>query len=182
MKIVTKMNKVLNQVKEPFHCVFLLSNCRSKFFYNVSNKKSSRHDVEYEERSGLANEKYLPLCFSSFELLKVNHEITEEAGKSDCIHSDIFLHEKIVISEEDQKPSHAFNDHVDDYMEGYFSSDLQLMLNYQLGNKHDGQSTLVLDMHCFPSGVSFQPTLFFDSEDFYFQQSQQIFQPLGGNQ
>jgi hypothetical protein len=92
--------------------------------YNVSNHKSSRHDVEYEESSGLANENYLPLCFSSFELLKVNHEITKEVGKSDCIHSDIVLHEKIVISEEDQQPSHTFNDPVVDYMEGYFSSDL----------------------------------------------------------
>ena len=68
-------------------------------FYNVSNHKFSRHDVEYEERNGLANENYLPLCFFSFELLKVNHEITEEVVKSDCIHSDVVLHEKIVISE-----------------------------------------------------------------------------------
>ena len=70
-----------------------------KNVYNVSNQKSSRHDVDYEESGGLANENHLPLCFSSFELLKVNHEITEEAEKSDCIHSDIVLHEKIVISE-----------------------------------------------------------------------------------
>jgi hypothetical protein len=27
MIVVKKMKKVLNQVKEPFHCVFLLSNC-----------------------------------------------------------------------------------------------------------------------------------------------------------
>ena len=88
------------------------------------------HDVEYEESSGLANENYLPLCFSSFELLKVNHEITEEAVKSDYIHSDIVLQEKIVIKEEDQQPSHTFNDLVVDYMEGYFSSDLQPVINY----------------------------------------------------
>jgi hypothetical protein len=68
---------------------------------NVPNQKSSRHDVEYEESNGLTNENRLPLCFSSFELLKENHEITEEAVKSDCIHGDIVLHEKIVISEED---------------------------------------------------------------------------------
>jgi hypothetical protein len=153
-----------------------------KNVYNVSNQKSSRHDVEYEESNGLANENYLPLCFSSFELLKVNHEITEEAVKSDCIHSDIVLHEKIVISEEDQQPSHTFNDPVVDYMEGYFSSDLQPVINYQLGNKYDGQSTSVLDMDCLPPGVSFQPALSSDSEDCYFQQSQQIFQPLCGNQ
>jgi hypothetical protein len=153
-----------------------------KNVYNVSNQKSSRHDVEYEESSGLANENYLPLCFSSFELLKVNHEITEEAGKSDCIHSDTVLHEQIVINEEDQQPSHTFNDRVVDYMEGYFSSDLQPVINYQLGNKDDGQSTSVLDMDCLPPEVSFQPTLSSDSEDCYFQQSQQIFQPLWGNQ
>jgi hypothetical protein len=32
---------------------------------NVSNKKSSRHDVEYGGSSGLTNENCLPLCFSS---------------------------------------------------------------------------------------------------------------------
>jgi hypothetical protein len=74
-------------------------------------------------------------------LLKVNHEITEKAGKSDCIHSDIVSHEHIVISKGDQQPSHAFNDRVVDYMEGYFSSYLQPVINYQLGNKDDGQST-----------------------------------------
>jgi hypothetical protein len=47
-----------------------------KNIYNVLDQKSSRHDVEYEERNGLANENYLPLCFSSFELLKANHEQT----------------------------------------------------------------------------------------------------------
>jgi hypothetical protein len=129
------------------------------FFYNVSNQKSSRHDVEYEESGGLANENYVPLCFSSFELLKINHEITEEAEKSDCIHSDLVLHEQIVISEEDQQTSHAFYDCVADYMEGYFNSDLQPVLTYQLGNKDDGQSTLMLDMDFFPPRFSFQRTL-----------------------
>jgi hypothetical protein len=146
-----------------------------KSIYNVSNQKSSRHNVEYEESSGLANENCLPLCFSSFELLKVNHKITKEAVKSDCIHSDILLHEKIVISEEDRQPSHTFNDPVVDYMECYFSSDLQPMINYQLGNKYNGQSISVLDMDCLPLGVSFQPTFSSDSEDCCFQQSQHIF-------
>ena len=67
---------------------------------------------------------YLPLCFSSFELLKVNHEIIEEAVKSDCIHSDTILHEQIIVSEEDQQPSHTFKDHVANYMKGYFSPNL----------------------------------------------------------
>ena len=61
--------------------------------------------------------------FSSFDLLKVNHDITEEAWKSDCIHSDTLLHEQMVINEDDQQPSHTFNDRVVDYKEGYFSSD-----------------------------------------------------------
>ena len=56
------------------------------------------------------------------------------------------------------------------------------MLNYQLGNKDDGQSMSVLDMDCFPPGVSFHPALSYDSKDCYFQQSQQNFQPLYGNQ
>jgi hypothetical protein len=37
-------------------------------------------------------------------------------------------------------------------------------------------------MDFFPLGVSFQPTLSSDLEYFYFQQSQQFFQPLGDNQ
>jgi hypothetical protein len=60
--------------------------------YNVSNHKSSKHDVEYEKSSELGNESYLRLFFSSFELLKVKHEITEEASKFDYIHSEIVLH------------------------------------------------------------------------------------------
>jgi hypothetical protein len=143
-----------------------------KNFDNVLNQKPSRHDVEYEERSGLSNENYIPLCFSSFELLKVNHEITEEAGKYDCIHNDTVLHEQIVISEEDQQSYHIFDNPIVDYKEGYFSSDLQPVINYQLGNKDHGQSTSMLDMDFFPPGVSFQPTLSSDLEDFYFQQSQ----------
>jgi hypothetical protein len=146
--------------------------------YNVSNNKSSSHDVEYEGSSGLANENYLPLCFSSFELLKVNHEITEEAWNFDCVHSGTILHEKIVISEEGQQPSHTFNDLVANYMEGYFSSYLHLVINYYLGNEDDAQSMSVLDMDCLPPRVSFQQTLSFDSEDCYFQQSQHIFQPF----
>ena len=88
-------------------------------------------------------------------MLKVNHEITEEVAKSDCIHSDTILREQIFISEGDQQPSHTFKDLVVDYMESYFSSDLQPMINYQLGNKYDGKSTSVLDMDCLPLGVSF---------------------------
>ena len=70
--------------------------------------------------------------------------------KSDCIHNDIVLHEKIVIGEEDQQPSHTFNDPVANYMECHFSSDLQPVINYHLGNKYDGKSTSVLDMDCLP--------------------------------
>ena len=101
-------------------------------------------------------------------MLKANHEIIEEAGKSDYIHSGTVLHEQFFINEEEQQHSHAFNDHVTDYMEGYFSSYLQPLLNYQLGNKDDGKSTSLLDMDFFPPGVSFQPTLSSDSEDCYF--------------
>ena len=58
-----------------------------KNVYNVSNKKSSRHGVEYEERSGLANEKYLPLWFSSFELSKANNEQTKKDDKRTVVQS-----------------------------------------------------------------------------------------------
>jgi hypothetical protein len=90
-----------------------------KNVYNVSNQTSSRHDVEYLGYNGLTNENHLPLCFSSFELLKENHEVTKEAGKSDC--NSTALHKKMVVDEEDQQPSYALKDHVVDDMEGYFS-------------------------------------------------------------
>jgi hypothetical protein len=115
--------------------------------YNVSNQKSSRHDVEYEESSGFANENYLPLCFSSFEWLKENHDIAEETGKSDCIHSGTVLHEKIVISEEDQQHSHALNDHAADYLKGYSNSELQPMLNHQLEKEDEVDQEIVVKGH-----------------------------------
>jgi hypothetical protein len=65
-------------------------------------------------------------------------------------------------------------------MEGYLSSDLQPVINYQPGNKYASQSTSVLDMDGFPPWVSFKPTLSSESEYFYFQQSQHIFHPLCG--
>jgi hypothetical protein len=90
------------------------------------------HNVEYEESSGLRDENYLPLCFSSFEWLKANHERTKETGKSDYIHSDTVLHKEIVIIKEDQQHSHALDDHVADYLEGYSNSELQSVLNHQI--------------------------------------------------
>ena len=56
------------------------------------------------------------------------------------------------------------------------------MINYQLGNKYIGQSTSVLDMDGLPPWVSFQLALSSKSEDYYFQQSQEIFHPLCGDQ
>jgi hypothetical protein len=96
----------------------------------------------------LSNKNHLPLCFSSFELLKANHEITEEVGKYDC--NSTALHGKIVISEEDQQLSYTLNDCVVDYMEGYFGSELQPVLNYQLENKDEDDQEIVIKSH-FPS-------------------------------
>jgi len=58
-----------------------------KNFNNVSDEKSSRHDVESEESNRPANESYLSLCFSSFELLRANHEQIEKFGKSVVVQS-----------------------------------------------------------------------------------------------
>jgi hypothetical protein len=80
---IVHMNSEENE--EGFESERTLPLCFSSFkslkqnVYNVSNQKSSIHDVEYSEYNGLANENHLPLCFSSFELLKEKHEITEEA-------------------------------------------------------------------------------------------------------
>jgi hypothetical protein len=101
----------------PLFCAFL--NLLKQNVYNASNQKSSRHNVEYEESNGLTDENYLPLFFSSFEWLKANYERTEETRKSDYIHSGNVLHKEIVISKEDQQHSHALDDHVADYLEGY---------------------------------------------------------------
>jgi hypothetical protein len=119
--------------------------------YNVSSRKSSRHDVEYSESNGLENENYLPLCCSSFELLKENYEITEEQGKSDCIHNGTVLHEQIVICEEDQQPSHTFIDHAVDHMEDYFSSDLQPVLSYQPEKEDEVDQEIVVKGYFLPS-------------------------------
>ena len=73
--------------------------------------------------------KSLPLCFSSFEWLRENHETSEKTGSSDYIHSSTILHEKVVIIEEHQLHSHALNDH---YLERYFSSKLQYVLIHQI--------------------------------------------------
>ena len=78
--------------------------------------------------------KSLPLCFSSFEWLRENHETSEKPGSSDCIHSSTVLHEKVVIIEEHQLHSHALNDH---YLEKYFSSELQYALNHQIKEEVD---------------------------------------------
>jgi hypothetical protein len=56
------------------------------------------------------------------------------------------------------------------------------MIGCNLRNEDDDKSTPILDMDCFLLGVSFQPTLSFDSKNCYLQQSQHIFQPLSGNQ
>jgi hypothetical protein len=63
--------------------------------YNVSNEKSSSHDIESEERKEFANVNHLPLFFYSFEFLKRNHGTTEETLKSD--YNNTALHEEIVV-------------------------------------------------------------------------------------
>jgi hypothetical protein len=80
--------------------------------------------------------------------LKANHEVTKETGKSDC--NNTALHRKMVVDEEDQQPSHVLNDHVADYIGGYFSSDLQPVLNYQLENEDEADQKILIKSH-FPS-------------------------------
>jgi len=115
---------------------------------NVLDQKYFRYDVEYPKSSGLANKNHLPLCFLSFELLKENHEMTKEVGKFND--NSTALHGKIVISEEDQQRSCALNDHVAEYMEGYFGSYLQPVLSYQLENEDEVDQEIVIKGH-FPS-------------------------------
>jgi hypothetical protein len=116
--------------------------------YNVSNQKSFRHDVKYSGYNGITNENHLPLCFSYFELLKSNHEVTEEAGKSGC--NSTALHGKIVVGKADRQPSHALNDHVTGCIRGYFSSYLQHVLSYQLENEDEVDQEILIKSH-FPS-------------------------------
>ena len=60
-----------------------------KNVYNVSDQKSSRHDVKSKESSRLGNENYLPLCFSSFEWLKENHEQIEKVDQRIVVKSHL---------------------------------------------------------------------------------------------
>jgi len=54
---------------------------------NVLDQKTFRYDVEFKERNRPANESHLPLCFSSFKLLRDNHEKIEKVGKSVVVQS-----------------------------------------------------------------------------------------------
>jgi hypothetical protein len=126
-----------------------------------TNKFNPLKLLPCSESNGLANENYLPLCFSSFELLKENDEITEEQGKFDFIHNGTFLHEKIIIIEEDQQPSHTFNDHVVDYMEGYFSSDLQPVLSYQPEKEDEVVQEIVVKGYFPPSETNISMKKYF---------------------
>jgi hypothetical protein len=78
-------------------------------------------------------------------LLKENHE---KLGKFDYNGTD--LYGQIVVSKEDQQPSHAVNDHMVDYMDGYFGSDLQPVLNYRLENEDEVDQEIAIKGH-FPS-------------------------------
>jgi len=100
---------------------------------NVSSQKSSTHD----ERGKLASGDYLPLCFSSFEWLIENHDVTEEKGNFECVHSSTTSHEEIVFSKEDQPHPHALNNHVANYLKGYSNSKLQPLLNHQIKEEVD---------------------------------------------
>ena len=102
--------------------------------YGISNQKISKHEVESEERIKLTDKNSLPLCFSSFEWLRENHEISEKIGTSDYIHSSTILHEKVFIIKEHQLHSHAFQNH---YLEGYFNSEFQYVLNHQIKEEAD---------------------------------------------
>jgi hypothetical protein len=78
--------------------------------------------------------------------------------------------------------SHVFYDPMACYMENLCNQNLQLMMGCNLRSKDNDKKTSELDIGCSLLEVSFQSTLFFDSKGCYFQQSQQIFQPLKGHQ
>jgi hypothetical protein len=130
---------------------------------SVSNQKTSKHGIESEESSGLTDKNSLPLCFSSFEWLRENHEISEKIGSSDYIHSSIVLHEKVVIIEEHQLHSHALNDH---YLEGYFNSKFQSVLNHQIKEE--------VDQGIFVEGLFLSPRTNADVQQYY--QQDKVFQ------
>jgi len=111
-------------------------------FINVSNQTSSRHDFEYPRYNRFTGKKHLPLCFSSFEILKENHEVTKEAGKSDC--NNTALHKKMVLDEEYPRPSRVLNDHVANYTRGHFSLELQHMLYYQPEKEDEADQEIVV--------------------------------------
>jgi hypothetical protein len=87
-----------------------------------------------------------------------------------------------VLVHQEEMFSHVFHDPVTCYMESFNNQNLHLMMGCKLRDEDDGQPTLALNMDIFLPGGLFQSTLYFSSEDFYFQQSQLIFQLLGKNQ
>jgi hypothetical protein len=76
-------------------------------------------------------------------LLKSNHE---KVGKSDC--NGTALYGQNFVSKKDQQPSHAVNDRMVDYMDGYFSSNLQPVLNYQLENEDEVDQEISIKGRC----------------------------------
>jgi hypothetical protein len=82
-------------------------------------------------------------------LLKENHGIQRKQESLTAFNGTV-LHEKIVVSEEDQQPSHALNDHVVDYLKGYSNSELQPVLNHQLEKEDEVDQEIVVKGH-FPS-------------------------------
>jgi hypothetical protein len=92
------------------------------------------HGIESEERNGLIDKNSLPLCYSSFEWLRENHEISENIGSYDYILSSTILHERFVNIEEHQLHSHALHDH---YLEGYFNLEFKSVLNHQIKEEAD---------------------------------------------
>jgi hypothetical protein len=137
-------------------------------FHGVINQHFHSCVSEHGENNGLTDGNYLPLCFASFKLLRENFETINEVEKCGLMQSHLDSMGK--IDNELQKSPLVFHDPVVDYIEDINSQNLQLLANYQSGNKDD--KDLVLQTTSFSCSTRVSLQRFY--EDFqYFHDNHQ---------
>jgi hypothetical protein len=90
---------------------------------------------EYEESTKSTEGNSLPLCFSSFKLLKENFKIITEA--KECVLMPNHTDSLEQIDKKLQQSSHVFDDPVTCYTKGFISSKLQPLVEDESENVDD---------------------------------------------
>jgi len=95
----------------------------------------------------------LPLCFSSFKLLKENFKIINEAEKIELEQSHTNQDFEIINH---QQYFHVFNDPTTYYMEDFINSKLQPLNKCEFEDKEDNDLVSRSTMSFFSASVPFQ--------------------------